>query len=273
MNRSQFRTTLRGGLVTLLATVAAAVLTTSGVASATAQQKTRPTVVLVHGAFADSSGFTETIKELQVLGYPVLAVANPLRGLHPDAAYLRSVLSTIPGPVVLVGHSYGGAVMSEAAVGIPRVKALVFLAAYAPAEGETLGAAGALGGGTSLLPQHVVARPYPGAPDGDADGYIDPAYFRAVFAADVPAAKAAVMAAAQRPLALSALGTPAAVPAWKTVPSYYLVAKQDQAIPVQAQRAMAARAGSRTVEINSSHAVMVSHPEAVTALIVAASGR
>jgi pimeloyl-ACP methyl ester carboxylesterase len=238
----------------------------------------KPTVVLVHGAFADASGFADTAADLRRRGYPILAFANPLRGLHSDAEYLRQFLATVEGPVVLVGHSYGGAVITNAATGNPNIRALVYVAAFAPDERETVGAATELGGGTSLLLPNLIVRPYPSAPvidfpnpgDRDADGYIDPAAFRQVFAADLPATEAAVMAAAQRPATLSSFGTPSGVPAWKTIRSWYLVARQDRAIPPEAERAMARRAGARTIEVNSSHAVMVSHPDEVTKLILRA---
>lgn len=257
------------------------VLTGASAAGAGGPSRPKPTIVFVHGAFADASGFAASIGSLQKKGYPVYAPANPLRGLAGDVAYLKAFLGTIPGPVVLVGHSYGGAVITNAATGNPNVRALVYVAAFALAEGETGGAATALGGGTSLLLPNIVTRPYPGAPvidfphpgDLDQDGYIDPATFRQVFAADVPAAQAAVMAASQRPGTLSSLAAPSGVLAWKTVPSYYLVAKQDNAIPPQAQRVMAKRAHARTVEIDSSHVAMISHPRAVTALVLAAATR
>ena len=238
----------------------------------------KPTVVFVHGAFADASGFGDSIQSLQKLGYTVVAPANPLRGLTGDAAYISSVLAQITGPIILVGHSYGGAVITNAAYGNPNVKALVYVAAYALDEGESLAAAGDLGGGHSDLLANVEFRDYPGAPavpgtptGKDQDAYINQAAFRAVFAADVPPAKASVMAATQRPLTLLGLLTPSGPPAWKTIPSWYLVARNDHAIPPEAERAMAARAHAHTVEINSSHAVMVSHPQAVTTLVLAAA--
>ena len=235
----------------------------------------KPTIVFVHGAFADASGFAHSISDLQRAGYPVLAPANPLRGLAADSDSLRAFLSTLTGPIVLVGHSYGGAVITNAATGNPNVKALVYIAAYALAAGETVDAANALGGGHSDLLNNIEVKPIPGVtpappPDGDLEVYIRPSSFRAIFAADVPKATAAVMAATQRPAALSSLLAPSGPPAWASIPSWYLVAGQDKAIPPEAERAMAARANATTVEIRSSHAAMVSHPRAVTALILAA---
>lgn len=230
-----------------------------------------PTVVLVHGAFADSSGWNAVTEKLQKKGYTVLAASNPLRGLHADAEYVRSILSTVEGPIVLVGHSYGGAVITNAATGNPNVKALVYVAGYALDEGERLIDANELGGGHSALAEHLVIRPYPGAPEGDADGYIDPAYFRDLFAADLSPKQAAVMAASQRPIALSALFTPSGVPAWESIPSWYLVAANDHTIPPEAEREMAQRAGATTIEIDSSHVAMISHHDVVVGMILDAA--
>ncbi|GAB3598531.1 alpha/beta hydrolase [Kineococcus gypseus] len=231
----------------------------------------KPTIVLVHGAFADASGWSEVTHRLQRRGYPVLAAPNPLRGVAADAAYLRSFLETVPGPIVLVGHSYGGAVITNAATGDPDVKALVYIAAYALEEGETLAEANDLGGGRSELLQNIVFRPFGPGP-GDVDGYIDPAAFRSLFAQDLPARDAAVLATAQRPAALAALTTPSGPPAWKSIPSWYLVARQDRTIPPQAERVMAARAHAHTVEVDSSHLALMSQPQAVVSLIRDAAG-
>ena len=231
----------------------------------------KPTIVLVHGAFADSSGWNTVAGRLIGDGYPVIAFSNPLRGPTADAEYLRQFLSTIDGPVVLVGHSYGGAVITNAATGNPNVKSLVYVAAYAPAAGESVAAANALGGGHTDVIDHLVIRPFPGAAGGDADAYIDPAYFPTLFAQDLPKSTTRVMAATQRPGALAALLAPSGAPAWEDIPSWYLVARQDRIIPPEAERAMAARAGSTTVEIDSSHVAMMSHPSAVVSLIKAAA--
>ncbi len=234
---------------------------------------TRPTVVLVHGAFADASGWGEVASRLIDHGFPVVAFANPLRGPTADGEYLRDFLTTIEGPVVLVGHSYGGAVITNAATGNQNVKSLVYVAAYAPAEGESVAAANQLGGGHTVVTDHLVVRPFPGAADGDADAYIDPAWFHRLFAQDLPQRTTRVMAATQRPGALAALLAPSGAPAWADIPSWYVVANQDRIIPPEAERAMAERAGSRVVEIDSSHVVMMSHPGAVTTLIRKAANR
>ncbi|MFD9537570.1 alpha/beta fold hydrolase [Streptomyces sp. NPDC060010] len=259
------------GPAALAALLALGLTLTPASAASPEAKHPKPTIVLEHGAFADASGWNDVIHTLQRRGYTVYAPANPLRSLTGDTEYLKSFLATISGPVVLVGHSYGGAVITGAATGNPAVKALVYIAAYAPDQGESVGQATALGGGSTELLQHIVARPFPGAATGDADASIDPAYFRQLFAQDLPAAQAAQMAAAQRPAAFATLAQPAGAPGWKTIPSWYLVARNDHTIPPAAERAMAKRAGARTVEINSSHAAMVSHPRAVSDLILNAA--
>jgi pimeloyl-ACP methyl ester carboxylesterase len=243
--------------------------TTSSVADAASRHPghgDRPTVVLVHGAFADSSGWSAVATQLMDQGYPVLAFSNPLRDPISDGAHLRAFLSTVEGPVVLVGHSYGGAVISNAATGNPAVRSLVYVAAYAPAEGESVAEANHLGGGHTVVTDHLVLRPIPGETD-NADAYIDPAWFGELFAPDLPRRTTRFMAATQRPGALAALVTESGPPAWAEIPSWYMVATQDRIIPPEAERAMAVRAGARVVEVDSSHVVMMSHPRAVTKLI------
>ena len=232
----------------------------------------KPIIVLVHGAFADASGWGGVITRLEQRGYTVLAPANPLRGVATDAAYIASVLATITGPIVLVGHSYGGEVITNAATGNPNVKALVYIAAFAPDAGESAGGILAQFPGSMLTPANLILRPFP-QPDGTTgtDAYINPTVFREAFCADCSAGTAAAMAAAQRPAALATLSEPSGVPAWKTIPSWYLVANQDHAIPPAAERFMAARMHAQTVQINSSHAAMVTHPGAVTDLILRAA--
>ena len=234
------------------------------------------TVVLVHGAFADSSGWSATTAALDAAGCEVIAVPNQLRGLNQDANYVRSVLATIQGSVVLVGHSYGGAVVGEAARGAANVQALVFVAGYILDEGESI--AGVLDPvrfpGGLIGPDTTVTRPFgnPGFPDGtDADLYLRFDRFAEVFAADVPPERTRLMAFGQRPLSLSALtGTAAADPGWRGLPSWALIAEHDRAIPPDGQRWMAERAGSTVGTIESSHAVMVSQPQAVTETILEA---
>jgi pimeloyl-ACP methyl ester carboxylesterase len=231
----------------------------------------KPTVVLVHGAFADASGWSAVYRGLAAQGYPVFAPANPLRGVASDGDYIRAFVSAIGGSVVLAGHSYGGCVITNASAGVAAVKALVYVAAFAPDEGETLSDTFTLGGGSTDLAKHLVTRPYPGAPDGDADGYIDSEHFHDLFCADVAPDLARFMAAGQRGFALSCLSAPSGVPGWRVIPSWYMVAGNDATIPPEAERAMAARAGAVTAEVPSSHVAMISHPHEVTELIVAAA--
>ncbi|MGO4594873.1 alpha/beta fold hydrolase [Leifsonia sp. 2TAF2] len=219
---------------------------------------TKPTVVLVHGAFADSSGWGGAITQLEHDGYPVIAVANPLRDLASDSAYVRSVVDSIHGPVVLVGHSYGGGVITNVATGAPNVKALVYVAAFAPDLGETVGQFNdpAKYPGNELKPESLVLRPYPGG----VDATIDPASFRAIFAADLPERQTRIMAATQRPANVAVLEEKSGEPAWKTIPSWYQISAQDHALSPVAQRFFAKRMGAHTSTINASHAGYISHP-------------
>ena len=257
-------------LIALAALLLASVLLTSSGQAKSAPTAVKPTIVLVHCAWADSSSWDGEISRLQADGYPVVAPANPLRSLSGDAAYIASVLKTIKGPIVLVGHSYGGAVITNAATGNPNVKALVYIDAFVPAQGESvLQLAGENPG--SQLPASITEAPYTqGSGQSGVDVYIKPADFRSAFAGDVPAAKADLMATTQRPVTLAALSEKSGAPAWKSIRSWYLVGRQDEAIPPATQLFMAKRAHSHTVEINASHASLVSHPAAVTKLILAA---
>lgn len=228
---------------------------------------TSPTIVLVHGAFAESSSWNGVIAVLKQRGYTVISVANPLRGLHEDAAYLRSVIDNVPGPVLVVGHSYGGAVMSEAANGAQNVTALVYIASFILEAGESAAELAAKYPGSELGPAlDPVPFPRTNGKVG-SDLYIRQDQFRAVFAADVSQDVADLMGATQRPIAATALEDKATMEAWKTIPSWTMVTLQDLAIPADSMRFMAERAGSTTVEIDASHAVAVSHPEAVADLI------
>ncbi|MGJ6960923.1 alpha/beta fold hydrolase [Streptosporangium sp. G11] len=245
---------------------AVAALLSTGVATADAASA-KPTVVLVHGAFADSSSWNGVIADLKRKGYPVIAPANPLRGLRHDAQYLRSVLNSVDGPIVLAGHSYGGSVMSEAADRDSDVKALVYIASFQPEVGESTGELAAKFPGGELGPAlKSVPFPLSGGIVGD-DLYIQQDKFRAVFAADVPRRTTDLMAVTQRPIAADALEDKATRTAWKTIRSWSMVTTQDLAIPAESMRFMAKRAGSTTVEIDASHAVTVSEPGAVAGLI------
>ncbi|SDH12222.1 Pimeloyl-ACP methyl ester carboxylesterase [Lentzea fradiae] len=229
----------------------------------------KPTVVLVHGAFADASSWNGVVDRLQHKGFPVVAVANPLRSVGGDAEYLRRVLASIDGPVVLAGHSYGGMVQSEAALGNPDVKALVYVAAFAPEQGESaLDLSNKFPGSTLGDTLSVIELG-----DGSKDLVIRQDKYWQQFAADVPRKDAVIAAATQRPVNDTALSDKAGEPAWRSIPSYFMVASQDKNIPIAAQKWMAERAGARAVvEVKSaSHSVAVSHPEAVADLIVRAA--
>lgn len=247
-------------------TLVAAMISAASAFSATA----KPTVVLVHGAFADSSSWNGVVKILEKDGYPVISASNPLRTLKGDAQSVADVLSSIKTPIVLVGHSYGGPVISEAAYGNPNVKALVFVAAIAPEAGEsTADLAGRFPGNTlgpTLAPPVTLA-------DGGKDLYIQQDKFHDQFAADVPNSEAKVMAATQRPVTVAALNEASSEPAWKTIPSWFVYGDKDKNIPAQAQAFMAERAhAKKTVVVKgASHVVMVSNPKVVASLIESAA--
>ncbi|MGW4715798.1 alpha/beta fold hydrolase [Nocardia sp. NPDC004260] len=230
-----------------------------------------PTIVLVHGAFADSSSWNGVIERLRAQGHPVIAAANPLRGLDSDAAYVASVLDSVEGPSVLVGHSYGGSVITVAAAGRSDVEALVYIAAFIPDVGESALQLTDKFPGSTLGPTTRAAS-YP-LPDGGTgtELYIRQAEFHQQFAADVPAATAELMAATQRPVALDALQQPATATAWRGIRSFALVTGEDKNIPVEAQRFMAERASAEIVEVSASHAVSVSAPDVVGGLIARAA--
>jgi pimeloyl-ACP methyl ester carboxylesterase len=256
--------------VTAAAVGLTSVFTMGAAAQAAASQPTKPkpTIMLVHGAWADASSWNHVTRRLQHEGYTVIAPSNPLRGMTSDSAYMASVLAAVSGPIVLVAHSYGGAVITNAATGNSNVKALVYVAAFIPDAGETAVDLLKFPGSQIVLPPSpdatVTARPFPGG----LDLYVNADPFRKIFAADLPAEKTALMAAGQRPLAAAAFTDASGTPAWKTIPSWSHVANQDNTIGTANTRFMAKRAApSRTVEIDASHAVLVSHPEAVVELI------
>jgi pimeloyl-ACP methyl ester carboxylesterase len=237
-----------------------------------------PTIVLVHGAWADSSSWDNVIGILQSEGYTVDAPPNPLRGLTSDSAYLASYLKTISGPIVLVGHSYGGAVITNAATGNPNVKALVYVDAFAPAQGENLeqltfakpGSCLAGGGNLSNVFNFGVD---PSQPAGDYDLYLkippgtDYAGFNACFATDVPTPEANLLGVVQRPLALGAFTTASGPPAWASIPSWAVIGTDDQAIPPAELTFMAQRAGAHITYVKAGHLSMVTQPWAVSNVI------
>ena len=230
------------------------------------------TVVLVHGAFADSSGWGDVIQRLRAAGVRAQAVSNPLRGLAADAAYVASAIRQIPGPVLAVGHSYGGAVLTNAAPRAENVVGLVYVAAFAPDEGETLLAIE--GGSTdSVLNTALLQLQYPAA-DGAAPGVefaIDPAKFHEAFAADLPREQTFVMAATQRPVSALGFTEPTGSPAWKTRPSWAVVPTGDRAAGTDVLRSMAKRAQAKITEVEGSHVIMISRPDVVADTILDAA--
>jgi pimeloyl-ACP methyl ester carboxylesterase len=219
----------------------------------------KPTIVLVHGAWADATGWQELIPLLQQQGYPVVAVENPLTSFDGDVATTKRLIDAQHGPVIAVGHSYGGAVITGAAAGNPNVKALVYVAAFAPDAGEAIGA---LQGKYPATPLATALKP-------DAAGflYIDTNKFRDAFAQDVPLRKTRIMAVTQKPLNGSALGGSPPEAAWRTVPSWYLVATEDHALSPDLQRFYAKRMGAHTTEVRSSHVMFISHANEVAKAI------
>jgi pimeloyl-ACP methyl ester carboxylesterase len=230
-----------------------------------------PTVVLVHGAFADGSSWNGVIERLQARGVLVKAPPNPLRGISIDSAYLASVFDQTPGPVLAVGHSYGGAVITNAATRADNVVGLVYVAAFAPDEGETLGDVEA-GSKDSVLNSALVPLKYPAPGGGDplVEFAIDPPKLQAAFAADLSAEQTAVMAANQRPASELAFSEPSGPPAWKRLPSWAVVATGDKAAGADVIRAEAERAGAKITEVEGSHVIMISEPQIVTDVIMEA---
>ena len=229
------------------------------------------TVVLMHGAFADASSWTGVIERLQARGVQVTAPANPLRGLASDSAYIASVFNQIPGPVLAVGHSYAGAVITNAATQASNVVGLVYVAAFAADEGERLGEVES-GSKDSVLSSAQVALHYPTGQGAETavEFAVNPAHFHEAFAADLSAEQAALMAATQRPVAEGAFSEPSGVPAWKSLPAWAVVATGDKAAGSDVIRAMARRAGATITEVEGSHVIMLSQPQVVTDVILAA---
>ncbi|MEV0709538.1 alpha/beta hydrolase [Nocardia aurea] len=268
-----FRRTARRRLRTA-ATLVASVLTLAGLAAAPANAAPVPTVVLVHGAFADASGWTDVAAQLSASGYPVRTFDNPLRSPAGDAARLTEFLADIKGPIVLVGHSYGGAVITN--THDSDVRANVYIAAFAPAEGEFV--QGLLNPvtypGSRLLPPalQLTSVSDGASPVGaNVDGYIAEEYFHEVFCQDVSAAVAADMYAHQKSAALAANLEPSGAPSWADTPSWYLISQQDRVIPPALQKMMAGRAApGRTSEVDASHVSLVSQPGRVADVVRAA---
>ena len=236
------------------------------------QTGVRPTIVLVHGAFADASSWNGVIERLQQQGYTVIAPANPLRGLAADSAHTASLLNQIDGPVLLVGHSYAGAVITNAATSAPNVVGLAYVAAFATEAGENLNDVES-GSKDSILGTALVQYHYPSRPDGETaiELAVNPALFREAFAADLPMETTALMAATQRPTAAAAFSEASGPPAWKMLPSWTVVATGDKAAGADVIRSQAQRAGADITEVEGSHVIMISQPQAVTDVILTAA--
>jgi pimeloyl-ACP methyl ester carboxylesterase len=231
-----------------------------------------PTVALVHGAFADAGSWAAVTERLLGAGVKVQALVNPLRGLASDSAYVASAISQIPGPVLAVGHSYGGAIVTNAATSASNVVGLVYVAAFAPDEGEVLGQILATSRDSALSPALLPAL-FPSGSDGDetaTEVYVNPASFHEVFARDLPETQSAVLGASQRPVAASAFDEKSGVPAWKKLPSWAVVATDDKAAGADVVLSMAKRANADIVDLEGSHVIMISQPQAVTDVILRA---
>ena len=261
-------------LVILVSQAAAArtVTPAAGVSRTGSASGPKPSIVLVHGAWADSSSWGAVASRLQRDGYTVYVPPNPLLGLPNDAVFLRDFLNTIPGPIVLVGHSYGGAVITNAATGDANVTALVYVDAFAPARGQTIGQLVSAHPGSCVLPQaNVTVQPYPGAPPGAVDVYIKQSVFPSCMANGLPAGEAAVLAATQRPLTSLALTQPSGVPAWQTIPSWAVIGTADHAIPPAELLTMAQQAHAHiTMAPGAPHLSMIKDPGLVTKVILTA---
>jgi pimeloyl-ACP methyl ester carboxylesterase len=260
----------------LAVATAALIIPLSQIASAQATTRAvpsdgpKPTIVLEHGAWANTASWDAVIQRLQADGYTVDAPPNPLQGLPYDSSYLADFLHSISGPIILVGHSYGGAVITNAATGDSQVKALVYVDAFAPAQGQTLAQLLAAYPGSCVVPANLTVVPFPGAPTGVGDAYIKQSVFPSCMANGMPAAEAQVQAATQAPIATIALTQPTGVPAWKTIPSWAVVGTADHAIPLALQLAMAENARAHITEVPAPHLSMISDPGVVTSVILQA---
>ena len=267
---------LRIVIPVLAAAIAALVIPLSQVASAhtatraAASGGPKPSIVLEHGAWANTASWAAVIQRLQADGYTVYAPPNPLQGLTYDSAYLADFLHSISGPIVLVGHSYGGAVITNAATGDSQVKALVYVDAFAPDQNQTLAQLLASVPGSCAAPQNLTVVPFPGAPAGAGDAYITQSAFPSCMANGLPAKQAQVLAPDQAPIATIALTQPSGVPAWKTIPSWAVIGTADHVIPVASQTFMAQRAHARITDVNAGHLSLISEPSLVTRVILQA---
>ena len=267
LSRSRWRRLAAGAVAIGVLTVLAVVEAPGTSAHGSPPEAAKPTVVLVHGDWADASGWSGVIARLQADGYPVVAPPNPLRSLSGDAAYVQAYLDTLSGPVVLVGHSYGGAVITNAATGDPNVRALVYVDALAPDVGQTIfqltGPDSALAADPATIFDFVPAT-LPPTPTTDL--YLKTSTFLTAFANGLPTSQARILAASQRPATL-AQDEPSGVPAWRTVPSWYLIGTQDHILPPAAEQAMAEHAGSTISYFDAGHLGLISDPKSVTRVI------
>lgn len=266
MNLLTFKNSIRLLLIVTLFLGTITITSLEGIMTTASAQSNKPTVVFVHGAFAESSSWNGVLSQLIPKGYPTVAVANPLRGVKSDADYVASVLKDIKGSIVLVGHSYGGAVITNAVNGNKNVKALVYVAGFAPEAGETAAELSERYPGSTLAP--TLAPPV-ALSDGGKDLYIQQNKFHAQFAVDLSASDAQLMASTQRPITQAALNEASGAPAWKSTPSWFIYGDRDLNIPAAVHSFMAKRANSKeTVAVNgASHVVMVSHSDAVAEII------
>jgi pimeloyl-ACP methyl ester carboxylesterase len=278
VHRLRRKTTHRWAAIGLIAIAALAIILTATRPDADARaaraEGAKPTIVLVNGAWANSASWSGVTQRLQAEGYTVDAPPDPLQSLKGDAATIVDFLKTINGPIVLVGHSYGGTVITNAATGIRNVKALVYVDAVAPARGEST-----LGVVSSKPGSALDARPrslfnfvaFPGAKKGEAELYLKPAVFEQAFANDLPAKEATVLAATQNPVVSSALTARSGPPAWKSIPSWYVLGTIDKAIPPAIQLFMAQRIHAHITKVRAGHLSMVSRPGVVAKVITAAA--
>ena len=278
MHRLERRVTYLWATIGLVAIAAVALIASASGSETKARSATtgaaKPTVVLVHGAWANNASWSGVIERLQGEGYTVDAPPNPLQSLSGDAATIANFLRTITGPIVLVGHSYGGAVITNAAKGNSNVKALVYVDAFAPAEGESaLGLNSSKPGSALGVDPAKVFNfvPFPGAKEGDSLLYVKPAVFKQAFANRLPPKEGAVLAATQSPAVYSALTAPSGPPAWKTIPSWYVLGTIDKALPPAIQLFMAQRIHAHITRVRAGHLPMVAAPGAVARVITAAA--
>lgn len=253
----------------LIAALGGTNIATATASAPSAKAKAKPTIVLVHGAWADSGAWNRVTRRLQKDGFTVRAVATPLRSLASDAEYVKTFVKSVPGPVILVGHSFGGAIVTDAATGVSNIKALVYVDAFAPAKGESVFQ---LAGATSALanpdPTQVFSfSPTTLPPTPTSDLYVLPKVFRSSFANDLSTSTANLLYAVQRPVTFGALNETSTEPAWKTIPSWYVLGTVDKVIPPSEQLKMAKRAGSHVTKVKGSHLSMVSRPGAVKNVI------